>query len=163
MTLIDIQRAKGLIIDTNLLVLLVIGTLDINQIPGHNLTNRYTRDDYHLLVSFIERFRITIVTPNILTEASNHLEKYSYKGQQALTVLHSIAQVMTELFYDSVPTMNAYTKSYLKFGLSDSIIHCIAEQDYLVLTDDLNLCYYLQGHNLLAFNFNHLRTNSLLH
>ncbi|QMW03236.1 hypothetical protein [Spirosoma foliorum] len=111
----------------------------------------------------MERFKILAVTPNILTESSNHLEKYSYKGQQALSILQNIGQAMSEIFSDSIFTMNAYPKSYLKFGLSDSVIHCLAEQDYLVLTDDMNLCYYLQGHGLLAFNFNHLRTDSLLH
>ena len=163
MTLNDLRNTKGLLIDTNLLVLLVIGSMDVNQISGHNLTNKYTYDDYNLLVSFMERFKEIVVTPNILTEASNLLETYSYKGQQALTVLQNIAGVMTELFSESVPTMNAYSKSYLKFGLSDSIIHYLAERNYLVLTDDLKLCYYLQGHSLLAFNFNHLRTDSLLH
>jgi predicted nucleic acid-binding protein len=141
----------------------VVGSIDVNQIASHNLTNKYTHNDYNLLVSFMDRFREIVVTPNILTEASNLLETYSYKGQQALTVLQNIARIMTEILSESLATMDKYPKSYLKFGLSDSVIHYLAEQGCIVLTDDLNLCYYLQGHSLLAFNFNHLRTDSLLH
>lgn len=162
MTFSDFRATKGLLIDTNLLVLWVIGTLGANRISDHNLTSNYTAEDYQLLISFIERFRSIVVTPNILTEASNLLEKDSYKGQQALTILQNIAQAVNEVFNTSIQLMTDYQKSYLKFGLSDSSIYCLAKQNYLILTDDLKLCYYLQGQGLLAINFNNLRTDYLL-
>ncbi|UFH56617.1 hypothetical protein [Spirosoma sp. KNUC1025] len=163
MTLNDLRSVKGLLIDTNLLILLVIGRLDASQISAHNLTNSYTTDDYKLLISFISRFRSTVVTPNILTEASNLLETYSYKGQQALTLLQDIAKAMNEVYCESIMTMTNHHKSYIKFGLSDSVTYSLAIQNYLILTDDLKLCSYLQGQGLFAFNFNNLRTHYLLH
>jgi len=44
-----------------------------------------------------------------------------------------------------------------KFGLTDSgIVHLVKDQ-YLVLTDDLNLVRYLQNQGVDVINFNHIR------
>ncbi len=162
MLLTDLRKTKGLLIDTNLLVLLVVGALNPDHISSHKRTNTYTAEDYRLLLSFVDRFRVIITTPNILTEASNLLEGYTYQNQSALALLERVTQVMQEIFYESTPTMHTYTRSYLKFGLSDATIYRIAEENYLILTDDLNFCAYLQHQGLLAINFNNLRTDHLL-
>ncbi|MFD2570080.1 hypothetical protein ACFSUS_05500 [Spirosoma soli] len=163
MTLTELRNSRGLLVDTNLLVLLVVGQLGLDQINSYKRTSLYSAEDYKLLYSFVERFRRVVTTPNILTETSNLLEGYTCKEQKALALLESIAEAMDEIFYDSMPTMRAYPKSYLKFGLSDAVIHRVAEENYLVLTDDLNFCAYLQGKGLLAINFNNLRTDAFLH
>ncbi len=157
MTITELRATKGVLIDTNLLVLLVVGTLSSTQISGFKRTTSYSCEDYKRLLSFADQFKIIITTPNILTEASNLLEGYAYKQQQALAVLERFATGTKEISHESLSTMNLYPKSYLKFGLSDAVIHRIAEENYLVLTDDLNFCAYLQGQGLLAINFTNLR------
>jgi hypothetical protein len=154
---------KRLLIDTNLLVLWVIGAMNPNQISTFKRTNQYSSEDYKLLLSFIDRFRVILTTPSILTEASNLLEGYTYKGQYALSLLERIAQKTQEVFHSSSSIMDIHSTSYLKFGLSDALIHRVALDDCIVLTDDLNFCSYLQGQGLLAINFNNLRTDLLLH
>lgn len=163
MTIPELRAGRGLLIDTNLLVLLVVGSLNADQISTYKRTTRYSAEDYRLLLSFVDQFKVVLTTPNILTEASNLLEGYAYADQQALTLLERFAQGTHEVFYDSVPTMNIYSKSYIKFGLSDAVIHRVGADNYIVLTDDLNLCAYLQGQGLLAINFSNLRTDPLLH
>ena len=163
MIVTKLRASKGLLVDTNLLVVLVIGALNPDQVSRHKRTSNYLASDYQLLQSFVDQFKVVVTTPNILTEASNLLEGYAYRGQQAFVILERIAQFTHEVFYDSVPTMSTYPKSYLKFGLSDAVIHRIAEDNYAVLTDDLNFCAYLQGLGLVAVNFNNLLTDTLLH
>lgn len=160
MTLTELHAANGLLIDANLLILLIVGNLNPAHIHTHKRTaNKYSAEDYTLLISFVDQFKASAVvtTPNILTEVSNLLEGYSYKGQQALTILERFATGTKEISHESSSTMNLHPKSYLKFGLSDAVIHRIAEENYLVLTDDLNFCAYLQGQGLLAINFTNLR------
>jgi hypothetical protein len=163
MTVADLRKSRGLLIDTNLLVLLIVGALGPEQIGKHKLTSKYIEEDYRLLLSFAKQFEHITTTPTILTEASNLLEGYAYKGQEALVLLQRIVEVAEELAFGSISTMTAYSKSYIKFGLSDATIHRVAQENYLVLTDDLRLCAYLQGLGLLAINFNNLRTGYLLH
>ena len=149
--------------DTNLLVLLVIGTLSKSEIQNHKRTqSRYTDTDYQLLTEWVATFKKIVTTPNILTEASNLLEGYIYKNQYALQVLQNLVDVMDEICIDSGSAMSNYQKSFFKFGLSDTVIHILAEKKYLVVTDDLNFCAFLQGKGLLALNFNNLRTDFLL-
>lgn len=159
MTLDDLRRTNGLLIDANLLVLLVVGTLDRDRIIRHKRTNKYTEEDFQLLLDFIDRFKRIVTTPNILTEVSNLVEGDSYQGVSALTILQQFALFADELTVSSIETMNSYQKSYLKFGLSDAVISSVANQNFLVLTEDLNFCAYLQGQGLLAINFNNLRTD----
>lgn len=158
MTAADLRNSKGLLIDTNLLVLLIIGALGPEQIGKHKLTSKYVVEDYDLLTSFVDQFKQITTTSTILTEASNLLEGYAYKGQEALVLLRRIVEVADELVFDSISTMTVYSKSYVKFGLSDATIHRVAQEKYLILTDDLRLCAYLQGLELIAINFNNLRT-----
>jgi hypothetical protein len=156
------SASKGLLIDTNLLVLWVIGAMSPSQISTYKRTTQYSSEDYTLLISYIDRFKVVLTTPNILTEASNLLEGYTYKGQNALLLLERIAQKTQEVFHGSSSIMDIHSKSYLNFGLSDATIHRVAADNYIVLTDDLKFCSYLQGLGLLAINFNNLRTDLLL-
>ena len=68
MTIAKLLSSKGLLVDTNLLVLLVIGALNPDQISDHKLTSKYSAVDYRLLKSFVDRFKLVVTTPNILTE-----------------------------------------------------------------------------------------------
>src|SRR5690242_13664784 len=59
------------IIDSNILVLLIIGTWDRNSIPQHRRTKVYTPRDFDLLQTELRRYQRVITTPSVLTEASN--------------------------------------------------------------------------------------------
>ena len=74
----DLRKSKGLLIDTNLLVLLTTGTLNTSYIEGHKRTGHYTVEDFDLLLAIIDQFQFLVVIPNILTEASNLLKGSPY-------------------------------------------------------------------------------------
>ena len=158
MTRSDLAQKKGLLLDTNLLVLYLIGMYDPSRIVQNKRTNTYTIEDFDLLRSFMSLFRQFITTPNILTEVSNLLEGVSYQYGPVLTELPKLIKNFIELQEPSYSIMTVRNKVFIKFGLSDAVSCAIAEQNYLVLTDDLNLCYYLQNNQFDALNFNHLRS-----
>ena len=58
-------------IDTNLLLLLVVGETDRGWIKHHKRLGAYDIDAYELLVEIIRDISRVVVTPNILTEVSN--------------------------------------------------------------------------------------------
>ena len=163
MILTDLRKSNGLLIDTNLLVLLTIGTLNTNYIKGHKRTGHYTVEDFNLLLAIIDQFQFLVVTPNILTEASNLLEGSSYQGIDALSVLMRIAEKQDETYLGSLSIMQNYSRSYTKFGLTDAVIHAVATEDHIVLTQDLRLCSYLEGLGLRVLNFTNFQTNNLLY
>ncbi len=63
-------RQKGILIDTNLLVLLLVGSYDENMVGSKRTTN-YVVEDYRYLKIFLTKFENHFYTPNILTEITN--------------------------------------------------------------------------------------------
>ncbi|WP_128545809.1 hypothetical protein [Larkinella soli] len=162
MTRQEFWQCEGLLVDTNILILIVIGYLEPSQIGKDKRTSAYTREDYFLLVEFTRFFKKLVTTTNILTEVSNLIEGLSYKGNPVLSVLPHLIETIEELSFPSRPVMNAETRFFARFGLSDTVSMAFAKKNYLVLTDDLKFYYYLESQHLPALNFNHLRTSSLL-
>jgi hypothetical protein len=48
--------AAGLLVDTNLLVLLTVGTVNRNRIDTFKRTRQYSQADYDLLLKFVAQF-----------------------------------------------------------------------------------------------------------
>ncbi|MGA0559557.1 PIN domain-containing protein [Larkinella sp. VNQ87] len=162
MTAQELRSKEGLLIDTNLLVLYVIGLLDTNRIGQNKRTRTYSKEDFNLLVNFTGFFKKVITTTNILTEVSNLLEGEEYHKKPVLSVLPQLLEVIEEHHLPSRSLMVSSNRFFTKFGLSDTVSMELSTRDYTVLTDDLDLCYYLQNNGLSAYNFNHLRTAYLL-
>jgi len=64
---------NSILIDTNILLFLVIGSVDEKLITKIKRTNTFTINEFKLLLDFIKPFSNIVVTPKILTEVSNLL------------------------------------------------------------------------------------------
>lgn len=60
-------RKKGVIVDTNILVLWFVGSVNRSRISQFNRTEKFAPEDYDLLVNILSNFGNIITTPNILT------------------------------------------------------------------------------------------------
>ena len=115
-----------------------------------------------MLLTYMSQFRQFVTTPNILTEVSNLLEKDVYQHGPVLGILPGLIKDFAELHEPSYPVMTVQNTVFVKFGLSDTVSCKLAEQDYVILTDDLNLCHYLLNKGLSALNFNNLRSGYMI-
>ena len=70
-TLLLEYRTRGILVDTNLLLLYFVGSLDLNRIERFKRTRKYTIPDFHVLVQLLTYFGRVVITPHILTEVSN--------------------------------------------------------------------------------------------
>ena len=66
----------GFFLDANLLVLLVVGSVDQELIAKHRRLRRFATEDYEKLLGLIARVERVFVTPNTLTETSNLLAQH---------------------------------------------------------------------------------------
>ena len=66
----------GCFLDANLLVLLVVGSVDRELIAKHRRLRRFAVEDYERLLGLIARVERVFVTPNTLTETSNLLAQH---------------------------------------------------------------------------------------
>ncbi|MHC5611470.1 MAG: PIN domain-containing protein [Nostoc sp.] len=59
---------KGILIDTNILLLFLVGSVNQERINKFNRTQQFIPEDYKLLLAFIGSFQKLVTTPNILTK-----------------------------------------------------------------------------------------------
>lgn len=155
--LLSRYRSKGLLIDTNLFLLYLVGLFDQRKISTFKRTQTYVIEDFVLVYTFVCQFKKIITTPHILTEVSN------LSGQ----LDKRIKPMFFKKFADRIDILEekyicskqiCRHHSFQQFGLTDSAITDLAQNQYLVLTDDLPLSTYLQNHKIDVINFNHIRT-----
>ena len=156
-TLLARYKSKGVVIDTNLLLLYFVGLYDPHRIPKFKRTMTFVLEDFYTLLSFFNYFDKVVTTPNILTEVN------SLAGQ----LPNDIKVLFSPVFAEQVGSVEEHYKKSIalaqsphfnKFGLTDSGIVDLAQGRYLVLTDDLRLFGYLQNVGIDAINFNQIRT-----
>jgi hypothetical protein len=148
---------KDLVIDTNILLLLLVGRIDPRRIANLRCTKQFAIEDYESLESFAARFGQLVTTPQVLTEVSNWLgtsfERRSWA--QAYQSLREIIAVSVEIFE---PAKHLAENDYFsRLGITDVSRLSIAD-GALFLTDDFALASVLEHLGRPVINFNHLRT-----
>lgn len=152
---------KGIVLDTNLMILYVVGLHDTTRIRRFSRTSKYTEEDFVTLCQILGKFKRIYTTPNILTETSNLTEKGNDGAKFSFFCsFETVIRGMEEQYIKSNDL--AKEKVFKKFGLADSSITQLASKGFLILTDDLNLSSYLSNISLPVMNFNHIRSLYLL-
>jgi len=151
----------SIFLDTNLLILLVVGTVDKCIINKHKRTNTFTQNDFDILVTVLSGFDSILVTQAVLAETSNLVTQYGEPDRSKfLVVLGEIISSIVEIYIPSKDCLNDH--NFVRFGLTDNgILEVMPEQSELI-TDDLNLYIAAVSKGIFATNFNHLREESLL-
>lgn len=155
--LIDRFSPKGLLIDTNLLLLYVVGQFDdgIIRRGSFNRLAAYSFEDYSLLLGLMSLFGKYVTTGHVLSEVSNWIGQLPRTREiECLGRFADILTAFTELQVESFETALHPRFAYL--GLTDTAISRFAS-DYLVLTDDARFAGHLHEMGLDALNINHIR------
>ncbi|ODH00497.1 hypothetical protein A4S05_33045 [Nostoc sp. KVJ20] len=150
---------KGVLIDTNILLLFLVGSVNQERITRFNRTQQFIPEDYELLLAFIARFQKLVTTPNILTEVNSLANQLGEpERSQCFAIFAQFTRNITlldEYYVKSLDAVN--TEKFIKFGLTDSGILTLSKGKYLVLTDDFKLASYLQIVEIDVVNFNNIR------
>lgn len=150
-------RSRGVLVDTNILLLFFVGSFDRLLIAKFKRTgNRFSIDDFDLLNNLLARFDRVVTTPNILSEVNGLSNQI---GEPTRTRYFSeFARKIPLLDEQYVASAQAaQVEAFSKLGLTDSGILHVVRGHYLVLTDDLTLYGFLEKAGIDALNFNHLR------
>lgn len=163
MTSQTFQSKAGLLIDSNILTLYIVGLYDVKRITEFKRTKGfYSPDDVHLLKNFITLFdNRLITTPHILAEVSNLLEGARYQYGPLLNSLATYMDIAQEVYIPSKEIVRQQPQLFTRFGLSDIIAGELARQNYVLLTDDLDFSAYLRNQGMAVVNFNNMRFNTL--
>ncbi len=128
------MRCDGAFIDTNLLVLLVVGSVDRELIATHRRTRTFTAENYDSLLSVTGKLQV-FVTPNTLTEASNLLA--NRRDTRFLDKLQILIEKSKEIVVTSVTA--AHNSAFARLGLTDAALLEVVSTEKPLITVDLEL------------------------
>lgn len=152
---------RSIVVDTNLLVLLVVGLTDRSLIEKHKRTRSFEVADFELLTEFLSCYDQVVVTPHILTEASNLISQI---GEPALSAVRctfaTLLATQKEEFQASHEV--ASHNLFIRLGLTDCAILNLVKEEMPFITVDLDLYLAAAATNINAENFNHIRAARLL-
>lgn len=147
------------LLDSNLLLLWIVGGADRNFIESNKRLKAYGADDFELLNERIKGATKLVVTPYILAEVSNLLDLKPTSAKRPLAVQFkrvACADSTVEIHQNSCGV--THSAHFQRLGLSDCAIAELAP-DIVVFTADLDLYTHLcgLGRQDNTVNFNHLR------
>lgn len=149
-------EARSVIVDTNLLLLLVVGTLDPVLIASHKRLAAFDETDYNLLVAILGTSRKLVITPHILTETSNLLRQIGEPRKTELTA--ALAHCVLPMSEESVESNTIlHHQALAALGVADTAIVEASKAVDCVLTDDLRLYLFIEGLQRAVVNFTHVR------
>ena len=149
---------RGVLVDANLLVLLVVGSADRELIGRVGRTDNYTGEDFDLVLKFLRPFGRVVATPQVLAELTNLLS-LPRRDPYGLRVLSSMIQVLAKATEEYVPkdVMLGKPEVLCRIGFTDLSLMEAAQGGYPVLTADRRCADELRAAGCSVMNFNELR------
>lgn len=152
---------RSVLLDTNLLVLLIVGLYNKKVIGNHKRTRTFTEQDFDLLINHIGGYDILWITSHCIAETSNLL-KQTHENQ-AKELLSVLGTFMSDKKESHIPKEVIFGNNYsMRLGVTDTGIIIKSKRVDCVFTVDFDLYAEISRLGYNVINFNHLRTEMLL-
>ena len=148
----------GYFVDSNLLVLLVVGNVGRHLIRRHKRLQAFAIEDYEALLRLLNTVDQVYVTPNTLTETSNLLFQHREPDRSRFfEILYHIIHTSQEVIVASSAASS--DDAFIRLGLTDAaLLQTVSAKTPVVTVDvDLYLAAWAQAPDT-AVNFAHLRS-----
>ncbi len=145
-----------LVLDTNLLVLLVVGLVGEELIERHKRLNAFNVGDFRQLVGIVETASKLLFVPHVLAETSNLVRSVEEPRRTNVTaLLGRLIGTTEERPVASQAVVNDTT--YLRLGLTDAVLLSLVDRTHTLLTVDFDLYLAASRAGGNARDFNHER------
>ena len=149
-------RRNGVLVDTNLLVLLIVGSVNRERVSKFKRTSDYSSADWDLLTGIFEQISSRYTLPHILAEVSTLTDLKGPELEVARFILRKLIAAMSEVNIGSVEA--CANTLYMRLGLTDAAIAAAAKvRGCSVLTNDSALYTALAAEGSHVAMFNHFR------
>jgi hypothetical protein len=138
---IEQYKSKGLLLDSSLLLLHLVGSI-APALIGQKPLGGFDLDQFRSLQILISRFSRLVTTAHVLTEVSNHVNKFSLDAKTAIwTQFVQHLEIVEEQPLQSYAV--ARRPEFRFLGLTDTALSALAEQ-FLVVTNDGRMVNHLR-------------------
>ena len=149
-------------IDTNLLLILIVGHVSIPHIKKHKRLRGYGPQDYDLLVNVLEKFQDLRVVTHAMAEVSNLLV-YGVHEPLRSRFLAALKVLVESGIEHHIPSdAAAGHPDFLRVGLTDAAWLESLDSETFLLTDDALLLHAALSRDLQAVRFSDLRSRFLV-
>ncbi len=139
------------LIDTNSLVVLLIGLIDPQLIQSHKRTSIYEKQDFDELLLFIGDIKKLIVLPNVWTEVDNLLNNFNRGHKESyIKQITNIIKLSSEKFIASLNAVES--NGFFDLGLTDSLLLEYAKECDVLITSDSQLSDYAIASGVKVFD-----------
>ena len=147
-------------IDTNALIVLVVGMIDKSLISSHRRTSIYEIVDFENLAYLIGDLDRIVTTPNVLTEVDNLLNNFQ-KGHRwtYFQVLKELISNSTEQFIQSKLCLNL--DAFFELGLTDTGVLEICKNCDFLITGDSRLSDYASAYGIKVVDLVKIRNQRI--
>jgi hypothetical protein len=144
------------VVDTQLLVLLVVGTASKLYISRHKRLHAFTEADFALLIEILGKPPRLRATPNTLTETANLVDDIA--GPARLHIVRTFGRIVPTMSETYVPGARAVARpEFERLGLTDAALLDGSLADATLLTADVLLYLAAVQAGRPARNFHHDR------
>jgi len=138
------KKINHLIIDTNLLLLLVVGLVEDGRfIQSSKRLTKFTSDCLEKVFLVVKHAEAIYITPYIATEVSNLIDLSGYVRklvmEEVVILFNSVIQIPVQIMADT-------KDAFINYGLTDNSLITLVK-DYTILTDDRRLAHRLYSIN----------------
>ncbi|MCI5150853.1 MAG: hypothetical protein D3916_15970 [Candidatus Electrothrix sp. MAN1_4] len=151
------SKSKGILLDTNLLTALLVGSLGTGEVERFKRTCQFTSKDAAELNTLVKSFGWICTTPHVIAETSNLLDWLDNgRKNKASKLLAEYIRNAQEVHIKAAEIIK--NPVYSKLGITDAGLVMLAKQEgCTVFTVDLPLYHYASNLRVEIVNFNHLR------
>jgi sulfur relay (sulfurtransferase) DsrC/TusE family protein len=111
-------RQKGVLVDTNILLLYFVGATSRERISRFNRTQNFTPEDYDLLLQVLDYFQTIATTPNVLTEVNSLANQLGEpERSQCFMLFAQNISILEETYVESREIVT--DQQFTRFGLTD--------------------------------------------
>lgn len=151
---------KLAVLDTNLLLLWLVGLVDPTLLLTFKRVNIFTTEDLTTLAELLLGFQAVVTTPHVLTEVSNFTDQTPpHRRPEMKSQLRRFAQECAEIYHASAGLV--LRPEFDPLGLADTALSSLSSTT-TVITVDRHLAARIALGGGRVINFNHYRSVDVL-
>jgi rRNA-processing protein FCF1 len=148
-----------ILIDSNSLIVLLLGLINPKIINTHKRTSIYDEQDFFNLIDVIDIKKL-VVLPNVWTEVDNLLNNFrGFQKEQYVEQFISIVKKSSEKYLESLNVENDIS-SFYTLGLTDGLILKLAKECEMLITSDSVLSDMAKAHGVIVYDLKELKNQS---
>jgi len=151
--MIEKYKSRGLLLDSNLLLLYLVGVVDPTLVGTgqYNKLSSFTVQQITILRQLISTFTRVVTTAHILTEVSNLVNAMHDTGKRRIfNAFAETLQVISEQEISSYQVAHRQEFQYL--GLTDSVLAELADK-FLIVSNDARMVDMLRQTGIEALKW----------